>query len=537
MILIIDNYDSFTYNLYQYLSEIAGEEVRVVRNDKVTLEEIETLHPDRVVISPGPGRPEEAGISVDVIKRFAGKFPILGVCLGHQAIGYAFGAGIGRAKEIVHGKTQRIRLDGKGLFRNIPSPSRFMRYHSLVIHPSSLPDELEVTASSEDGEIMGVRHRRYPLEGVQFHPESIASEYGKKILKNFIRYRREPFNVSAVLSGIVDREDLVPETAYSLMEELTEGELSVGQVAAFLTGFAAKGVSPLELAAFAEVLGKKKLRFDVSRPVVDTCGTGGDGKGSFNISSMAAVVSCSCGALVVKHGNRGVSSPSGSADFYHALGVPVELSLEQARLLFERTGFVFLFAPLYHGSMKHAAQARKEIGIKTVMNLLGPLLNPADAEYQVLGVYSENLLRPVAEAMRLLKRKRAMIVCGLDGLDEISVAAPTRIVELKEGGALEEYIFDPEELGIKRYSEGELRGGNPGDNAATAHELFLKDGPEAVREAVLLNAGAANYTYGLCGSMREGYLMAKKALISGKTGYKLEEIVETGRRLLQGEAV
>jgi anthranilate synthase/phosphoribosyltransferase len=245
MILIIDNYDSFTYNLYQYLSEIAGEEVRVVRNDKVTLEEIETLHPDRVVISPGPGRPEEAGISVDVIKRFAGKFPILGVCLGHQAIGYAFGAGIGRAKEIVHGKTQRIRLDGKGLFRNIPSPSRFMRYHSLVIHPSSLPDELEVTASSEDGEIMGVRHRRYPLEGVQFHPESIASEYGKKILKNFIRYRREPFNVSAVLSGIVDREDLVPETAYSLMEELTEGELSVGQVAAFLTGFAAKGVSPL----------------------------------------------------------------------------------------------------------------------------------------------------------------------------------------------------------------------------------------------------------------------------------------------------
>jgi anthranilate synthase/phosphoribosyltransferase len=537
MILIIDNYDSFTYNLYQYLSEMADEEVRVFRNDKITLEEIEALHPDRIVISPGPGRPEEAGISVDAVKRFADRIPILGVCLGHQAIGYAYGAGIGRAKSIVHGKTGHISLDGKGLFRNIPSPSRFTRYHSLVIHSSTLPDELEVTATAEDGEIMGVRHKRYQVEGIQFHPESIASEYGKKILKNFIDYKREPLCSSVLLTRIVDREDLSRDEACSLMEELSKGELSLGQIAAFLTGLAVKGVSPGELAAFAEVLGRKKRRFDANRPVLDTCGTGGDGKQSFNISSMAALVSCSCGALVVKHGNRGISSRSGSADFYRALGIPVELDLEHARRLFERTGFVFLFAPLYHESMRHAAQARRELGIKTVMNLLGPLLNPADAEYQLLGVYSEKLLEPVAGALRLLGRKRAMVVCGLDGMDEISVAAPTRIVEVRESGDLSEYVFNPQGLGIKRYDAAGLKGGDPQDNAATARELLSEEGPEAIREAVLLNAGAANYTYGLCGSIKEGYLMAKRALSSGETKRTLEEIVKSGKRLFRESSV
>jgi anthranilate synthase/phosphoribosyltransferase len=390
---------------------------------------------------------------------------------------------------------------------------------------------------TEDGEIMGVRHKRYQVEGIQFHPESIASEHGKKLLENFLRYRREPFNVPAVLSRIADGKDLPHEDAFSLMDELTCGELSVGQTAAFLAGLAVKGVNPDELAAFAGALGKKKLAFDASRPVVDTCGTGGDGKNSFNISSMAAVVSCSCGGSIVKHGNRGVSSPSGSADFFSALGVPVELSPCDARVLFDRTGFVFLFAPLYHKAMKHAARARQEIGIKTVMNLLGPLLNPADPAYQVIGVYSEGLLRPVAGALRLLKRKRAMVVCGLDGMDEISVAAPTRIVELSENGDLSEYVFDPEEFGIKRYGEEDLKGGSPSDNAATASTLVSGAGPEAVKEAVLLNAGAANYICGVCGSMREGYRRAKEALESGETARKLEEIRVSGGALLQKAAV
>ena len=186
MYVLIDNYDSFTYNLYQYLLEASGEEVKVFRNDRVTIEDIERLDPGGIVISPGPGRPEEAGISVPLIRHFSGRIPILGVCLGHQAIGCAFGGSVRRAKNIVHGKTEEIALDGKGLFRNIPSPSRFTRYHSLAIESESCPSVLEVTARTADGEIMGVRHRELPVEGVQFHPESVLTPEGKKLLANFL---------------------------------------------------------------------------------------------------------------------------------------------------------------------------------------------------------------------------------------------------------------------------------------------------------------------------------------------------------------
>ena len=261
MFIIIDNYDSFTYNLYQYLLEASGDEVRVFRNDKITLEEIERLAPRGIIISPGPGRPEEGGVSVDVIRRFGGRIPILGVCLGHQAVGYAFGGSIVRAKNIVHGKTEEIALDGKGLFRNIPSPARFTRYHSLVIAKDSLPADLEVTAVSRDGEIMGVRHKSLLIEGVQFHPESIASEYGLKILKNFIHYRRTPFDLARGLGKLTAGSDLSEEEAALFMEELTEGELTDAQIAAFLTGLSGKRPTGREIASMAAVLVKKKRRW------------------------------------------------------------------------------------------------------------------------------------------------------------------------------------------------------------------------------------------------------------------------------------
>ncbi|UCB47481.1 MAG: bifunctional anthranilate synthase component II/anthranilate phosphoribosyltransferase [Spirochaetota bacterium] len=531
MYIIIDNYDSFTYNLFQYLTEVVTEEVKVFRNDKVSIEKIEEIEPRGIVISPGPGRPEEAGISVEVVKHFAGKVPILGVCLGHQAIGYAFGTSITTAKNIVHGKTDFITFDAKGLFRNIPSPSSFTRYHSLVIAKDTVPEELMITAYSTDGEIMGIRHKQYPIEGIQFHPESIASEYGMKILQNFINYKREPFQVSKALLKITSGADLSSEEASSLMEELTDGQLTQNQIAAFLTALSAKKIYSGELAAFASVLGKKKKSLSFKHPLLDTCGTGGDGKGSFNISSMAAVVASSCGAYVAKHGNRGVSSKSGSAEFYKELGIPIELDTEEVKLLLEETGFAFLFAPLYHGSMKHAAQVRRELGIKTVMNILGPLLNPAGAEYQIIGVYSEELCEPVVEALAIMGRKRAMVVHGLDGFDEISVSAPTKICEIESGGGKKEYLFDPQELGIKRYKEEDLKGGTPAENAAIAEQVLNSGGREAIKDAVLLNAGAALYTYNLSESIRDGYLLAKETLESGKTLDKLEQIRETGKRL------
>lgn len=186
MILMIDNYDSFTYNLVQYLGEL-GEELMVRRNDQIAIPEIERLNPERIVISPGPKRPEDAGICVELIRHFAGRVPILGVCLGHQAIGYAFGAKIVPAQKLMHGKLSEIRHDGRTIFQGLKNPLKAIRYHSLAVEEESLPEDFEISARSEDGEIMAIRHKRFILEGVQFHPESILTEEGKRLLENFLR--------------------------------------------------------------------------------------------------------------------------------------------------------------------------------------------------------------------------------------------------------------------------------------------------------------------------------------------------------------
>jgi len=185
VILLVDNYDSFTYNLYQYLCEL-GEEVAVARNDKITLDEIEKMQPERIVISPGPGAPQNAGISNDVIRRFASRLPTLGVCLGHQCLGYTYGGTVAQAKQIMHGKSSLVHHKGQGVFTGIKNPFAAIRYHSLAVLRDGLPDSLEITAWTEDGEIMGLRHRTYPVEGIQFHPESFMTECGKDILKNFL---------------------------------------------------------------------------------------------------------------------------------------------------------------------------------------------------------------------------------------------------------------------------------------------------------------------------------------------------------------
>jgi anthranilate synthase/aminodeoxychorismate synthase-like glutamine amidotransferase len=185
MVLVIDNYDSFTYNLVQYLGEM-GQEVMVRRNDRITLDEIAALNPDRIVISPGPCTPNEAGVSVPLLKRFAGRMPIFGVCLGHQSIGQAFGGEVVRNWRVLHGKLSAIHHTGKGVFRGLPNPFDATRYHSLVVKRETLPDCLEITAETAEGEIMGLRHREYPIEGVQFHPESIMTVVGKDLLRNFV---------------------------------------------------------------------------------------------------------------------------------------------------------------------------------------------------------------------------------------------------------------------------------------------------------------------------------------------------------------
>ncbi|HUX22032.1 MAG TPA: anthranilate phosphoribosyltransferase, partial [Spirochaetia bacterium] len=384
------------------------------------------------------------------------------------------------------------------------------------------------TAWSEDGEIMGVRHRSAVIEGVQFHPESIASEFGKVILKNFLSYQREPFPVRDKLSKLISGADLTQPEAEGFMSELTEGNLSLSNIAAYLVALNAKGIVPEEIAGCAAVLQRKRIPLKVSRPVLDTCGTGGDGLGTFNISSFSALIASAAGAAVAKHGNRAVSSLSGSADFYRELGIPINLKPAESEDLIEKTGFAFLFAPIYHSAMRFAGQVRRELGIKTIMNLLGPLANPAGAQYQLIGVFDDRFCIPVAEAARILGLKRVMVVHGADGLDEISVTGPTRIVSIDESGKLKDEEFRPESLGISGYRIEELKGGAAEDNAAVAVELLAGRGPDAVRESVLLNAAAALTVYGTVASIGEGYLLARDTLSSGKVQKKVDSIREVG---------
>jgi anthranilate synthase/phosphoribosyltransferase len=528
MILLIDNYDSFTHNLYQHLREITGEEVRVVRNDAVTVAEVKKMDPARIIISPGPGRPEEAGISVEVVRELAGAVPILGVCLGHQAIGAAFGARIVQAKRIVHGKVEDMALDGRGLFRSVDSPSPFTRYHSLAVEESSLPEELEITARSADGEIMGLRHRSYEIEGVQFHPESIASELGKKLLRNFLHYHRQPFVPRDALSDLLAGKHMSRDEAANFMEELTDGNLTNAQIAGFLIALNAKGITPEEIAGCASVLQRKRVPIRPARPVLDTCGTGGDGLGTFNISSMVALAASAAGASVAKHGNRAVSSKSGSADFYRALGMNVELSPRAAEEVLASENFVFLYAPLYHKAMRHAGPARRELGVKTIMNLLGPLVNPAGASYQLIGVFDEQFVEPVARAAHMLGIKRGMVVHGRDGLDEISVSASTRIVAFDEDGNIDDFEVEPEDLGVARHPLEALTGGDAAENARTARDIMSGAGREAVRDAVLANAGAALRVYGLADDIPAGVQLAREAIERGAVSAKLDSVVGAG---------
>ncbi len=529
MIAVIDNYDSFTYNVVQNVARLTSEEIKVFRSRETALQEIIDLNPSRLIVSPGPGRPENAGISVEAIRYFAGKVPILGVCLGHQAIAYAFGAEIVSAKHIRHGIVDDITTDGKGVFRILGKSGKFTRYHSLVVKEDTLPPEFEVTARSSDGDVMGIRHKTYPIEGVQFHPESAASGGGDAIFQAFLNYRLEGINCKEALTRLLTGADHKRHTAELFKEDLAEGMMDERQMAGVLTAIAMKGPSAGEMAGCASVLVRKKTPLPCRRDnkVLDIVGTGGDGKGSFNISSLAGLVIAAAGCPVAKHGNKAISSKSGAADFYSALGINVTASPEKSAAMLDELGFCFLFAPVYHKAMRFAGPVRTALGIKTVMNLIGPLSNPADAAYQMLGCYSRDLIRPMAEASKMLGSERVMLVNSEDGFDEISPYCLTHVCEIDEDNIVREYDIDPSEFGITGCEESQLAGGTAKENAELAMQVLegrLPANRKGIYEAVAMNAGAALYISGNTKTIKEGYEKAKETIDSGAALAFLEKV-------------
>lgn len=532
MILFIDNYDSFTFNVVQAFQVATKEEIKVVRNDEFKVEELAAMKPDYLVVSPGPGNPSQAGVSIEAIRYFAGKIPILGVCLGHQSIGEAFGAKIVGAKFIKHGIVEDIDLDGRGLFRMIGKTAKYTRYHSLVIDESTLPAEFEVTARAKDGDIMGIRHKTLPIEGIQFHPESIASEQCQQLIKGFLNYHRENFPSQDYLNQLLAGKDLTEEQAQAFMELVAEGTMDERIMAAILVALSAKGPVAAEMAGCAKALLKVKTPFPCkSKGLAEIVGTGGDGKGSFNISSLSAIIAASCGQNVAKHGNRAVSSKSGAADFYENLGLNIMAKPEQTARLVDETGFGFLMAPVYHAAMRFAAPVRKVLGIKTIFNIMGPLLNPASAEYEVLGVYSKSLMNDYAHAAKSLGAKRVMVICSDDGYDEISPCALTHAFVIDEKGKESQFVIDPAKFGITDADENELMGGNGAENAALGMEVLKGAGRRTIRYAVALNSGALLYISGKARTLKEGYDAAMAALDDGRALAKLKQIQEVSNSL------
>jgi anthranilate phosphoribosyltransferase len=327
------------------------------------------------------------------------------------------------------------------------------------------------------------------------------------------------------LNKIVKRENLNEEQMSQMITDIFSGNITDAQIGAMMAALATKGETFEELAGAARAMRRKALRIQTSTStVVDTCGTGGDGAHTFNISTTTSFVVSACGVTVAKHGNRSVSSQCGSADLLEALGVKLDTAPEIVEEAVQEIGIGFLFAPLYHGAMRFAAKARKEVGLRSIFNMLGPLTNPAGANCQLLGVYAPELTEMFAHALQLLGAKRAFVVHGHDGLDEISVCAPTRISELKDG-LIRTYDISPEQFFSEKAKPADLLGGNPEENAQiTRNILNGEKGPK--RNVILINTAAALVAAGQAEDFKQGILMAETAIDDGSATKKMEALIK-----------
>lgn len=336
--------------------------------------------------------------------------------------------------------------------------------------------------------------------------------------------------VQAGISRLIEGQHLAREEARGMMQAIMNGESTPAQIGSLLTALRIKGETVEEITGFAEAMRGASSRIDTeTQKLLDTCGTGGSGIHKINVSTTAAIVAASVSVRVAKHGNRSASGRSGSADVLEALGVNIQLDAGQAKRCLDDIGICFMFSQLYHPSMKHAAGPRKELGIRTVFNMLGPLTNPAGADRQVLGIYDGGKTSTIAEVLRELGSKRALVVSSREGLDEISISSPTRVSELKNG-EIRTYDLQPEDLGLRTYPLEAMIGGDPLTNAEIVRRV-LQGAPGAHRDVVLANAGACVYVAGLADNIREGVAIAAEAIDSGKALNKLEQLIQTTEEL------
>ena len=541
MILLIDNYDSFVFNVAQYLGELTDEEVRTVRNDQLTLAEIRALKPSRIVLSPGPKHPKDSGICLEILKEIT-DIPILGICLGHQAFGLVHGATVKRLEVPLHGKTSVLTVTEPQsvLFKGLPQQFSVMRYHSLYVDKDTLPQELIITALSDDGVIMALQHKTKPIHSIQFHPESFFTEYGKNILKNFLigtqavqnvqnteekakAYANEVFK--AALKKLQENQPLGDSDFKQICEVLHSKQYDIVQLGALLVLISEKSLYPESLTAFVRNILAYSTTFADPRPMIDLCGTGGDGLKTINISTSVAFIVAALGVKVAKHGNRSVTSQSGSTDVLGELGIAMESNLMKQLDSLDKNGLAFFHAPFFHNLVGEVREVRQRLGIRTVFNVLGPLLHPnTKLKYQLVGLYHEPVMRLYAETLQLLGREHALVVRGNDGLDEISICDETKIVEVK-GKQILEYTIAPEMFGFKRAFHTNIQGGTPTENAEILRRTLKGEERGAKADIVILNAMFALYTANVVKQPAEAKPLIEEALRSGKVWQLVSKLV------------
>jgi len=535
MILMIDNYDSFVFNVEQYLKEMTDDEVITVRNDAITIDDIKKMNPSKIIFSPGPKHPKDSGICLEILNNTdeLGNIPILGICLGHQAIGMNFGGEIKRLENPLHGKTSEITVlsENSVLFKNLPKKFKVMRYHSLYV--DDIPEDLEVTAKSEDEVAMAVEHKSKNIFGIQFHPESIFTEYGKNMIRNFLNIEVSEtlqnnenskntnekgnfIDMNKYLKKLQENIALTDTDFREICKIIDSKNYDIVQLGALLVLISEKSLYPESLTAFVKNILEYSTTFEDDSDMIDVCGTGGDGFKTINISTAVAFILGAMGVNVAKHGNRAISSKSGSSDVLDRLGVPLENSLANQIEKLHVKNLAFFHAPFFHKLVGEVREVRSRLGIRTVFNILGPLLHPnTKLKYQLVGLYHEPVHRLYAETLQLLGRKHALAVRGNDGLDEITICDDTRIIEVK-GKQILEYTISPESFGFKRAFHSEIEGGTPEENAEILVKILKGEEKSAKFDIVVLNAMFALYTADVVDHPAKAKDMVLEAIESGK---------------------
>lgn len=499
MILLIDNYDSFVFNIKTMLNQLTNDEIAVYRNDKITLDEIKRLSPNAIILSPGPKHPKDSGICLEIFKARL-NVPVLGICLGHQALGLCFGAKIQRLKEVAHATSSQISLIAQSeLFREFPKDFSVMRYHSLEV--VDLPRELEALAYTKDKILMAMRHKDLPYFGVQFHPESYFSEYGLKIFENFLKFKgqtsqkvSEKPTLTSFITKLQDNQGLNTDDFAQICQIIASREYEAVQLGALLVLITEKSLDERSLSALVSNILKYSQTFNDESEMIDIVGTGGDGFKSINVSTTTAFILGALGVKVAKHGNRAISSASGSSDVLGALKIPAFDSIAKQVKVLDEQGLTFFHAPFFHSLVGEVKEVRAKLGVRTVFNVLGPLLHPnLSLKYQLMGNYHAPVHRLLIEVLRNLGRKHALVVRGNDGMDEISICDETSIYELKDGQIFN-YTISPEQFGFKRAFHSEIVGGDAKQNAKILLDTLSGKQKGAKFDIVVLNAMFALYT-------------------------------------------